>query len=132
MPGRAGCLVRLSELHRGYLASRSSSVLGGAAGIIDDDPVGRGQVPLITRGLAVVAIGAAVALGIAMPTDVRSPGPLTIADPVQPSPDDPSPPGPPPKPGSSPGQLHHYCLLTGGAGHGISSSKVCWWGPARS
>jgi len=106
----------------------------GAVVDVDDYTVGRRRVPLIARRLAVVAIAAVVALGIAMPTDMRSAAPITIAAPVPLSPDGSNPPGegtgPNPSPG--PGRLHHYCLLTGGAGHGISSSKVCWWAPARS
>lgn len=97
--------------------------------IVDDDTAGRNQLPLGARGLAVFAIAAAAALGIAMPIDTRSAAPLTIGAPAPLSPDGTQGAGPPPNPGPN-GPLHHYCLLTGGAGRGISSSKVCWWGHA--
>lgn len=94
--------------------------------IVDDDTVGRKQLPLTARGLAVFAIAAAAALGIAMPIDLRSVAPLTIGAPAPLSPDGSQGEGPSPNPDPR-GPLHHYCLQTGGAGRGISSSKVCWW-----
>jgi hypothetical protein len=95
---------------------------------VDDDAAGRKQLPLTARGLAVFAIAAAAALGIALPVDIRSAAPLTIGAPAPLSPDGSQGDGPaPPDPR---GPLHHYCLAVGGAGHGISASKVCWWGHA--
>jgi hypothetical protein len=97
--------------------------------IVDDNIVSRKQLALTARGLAVFAIAAAAALGIAMPIDIGSAGPLTVGAPAPLSPDGSQGDGPAPNPDPR-GPLHHYCLAVGGAGHGISSSKVCWWGHA--
>lgn len=85
---------------------------------MDEDTVGRK--PLIARVLAVAGIAALAGLPIALPVGTQLATPPAIADPA--------PGGPSPNPSPAPAPKRHlWCMVTGGAGRGISYSKVCWY-----
>lgn len=78
------------------------------------DDFGHKALPLVAGGLAAISIAAAV---LTAPPAIAAPAPLAPGQ------------GPSPNPNPAPAtpKRHLWCMVTGGAGHGISYSKVCWY-----